>query len=421
MERVAVIDYGGSNLRSVVKAIEHVAAKNIQVEVSDDPALITRADRVVFPGQGAIGDCMQRLTERALIETVKTSIKERPFLGICLGLQSLMATSDEDGGTDCLACYPGSVKRFTTPAPPDEDGRPQKIPHMGWNRVAWNRPHALTEGIETGTRFYFVHSYYVVPQDAALAIGETRYIGPLRLGPGPRQRFCGAVSPREKRRPGAAITREFSRLARLSPYRGRSVIRRLNLARDRTITDIAAIKCAVPVDLGGTRVGALLGLGNGSAKPDHTQDPATTVDDRRIFKRGTGVKNVGVGEAVFETGNRVPGIARGRVTARGHHDPKRRALVPFELDLCGVTVEHRVASSDEVGIQAHHNWLSFRVTKAAIELEYLGHAVGRDHQARHIKTRDSAFRHGADRTKSVSITVSIIRSWVAGSTIGAGL
>ena len=177
MERVAVVDYGGSNLRSVAKALAHEAPAGTEIVVTDDAAVLAAADRVVFPGQGAIGDCMQRLSERGLVSALREALASRPFLGICLGLQSLMTRSDEDGGTPCLDVFPGRVARFPADAGPARDGSPRKIPHMGWNGVRWVHDHPVVAGIASGTRFYFVHSYYVVPQSRAIVMGETDYIG----------------------------------------------------------------------------------------------------------------------------------------------------------------------------------------------------------------------------------------------------
>jgi len=176
MSRVAVIDYGGSNLRSVAKAIEFAARGAHQVVITDVAAEILGADRVVFPGQGAIGDCMARLNALALVPVLRECIRTRPFLGICLGLQSLMEFSDENGGTPCLSIYPGRVQRFRDDAGPAADGTPRKIPHMGWNEVHWAKDHPLVAGIPSGSRFYFVHSYYVVPEDPALTLGWCDYV-----------------------------------------------------------------------------------------------------------------------------------------------------------------------------------------------------------------------------------------------------
>ena len=156
MQRVAVVDYGGSNLRSVVKALEHVASAQFSVEVVSTPEALRNADRVVFPGQGAIGDCMRHLSDRNLLEALRECVRTRPFFGICLGLQSLMGSSDEDGGTAGLGVYPGQVHHFRTNAGPAADGTPRKIPHMGWNEVHWTRPHPVCAGVPSGSRFYFV-------------------------------------------------------------------------------------------------------------------------------------------------------------------------------------------------------------------------------------------------------------------------
>lgn len=184
MQRVAVVDYGGSNLRSVVKAVEHVAGRDVEVLVADKPEQLRAADRVVFPGQGAIGDCMKHLRERDLVAVLRESVLAKPFFGICLGLQSLMTTSDEDGGTPCLDVFAGGVRRFPADAGPAPDGSPRKIPHMGWNEVHWTRDHPVTAGVPSGTRFYFVHSYFVAPADDAVVLGRTDYIQP----------FCSALA-----------------------------------------------------------------------------------------------------------------------------------------------------------------------------------------------------------------------------------
>ena len=164
MATVAVLDYGSSNLRSVAKAVEFVAEHRHNVIVSDLPEEIRKADRVIFPGQGAIGQCMQSLQTKGLDAVIRECISTKPFLGICLGLQSLLDTSDEDGGTAGLGIIPGEVVRFKDHVR-DEHGDICKIPHMGWNRVRQQTTHALWHGIEDGAWFYFVHSYYASPRD----------------------------------------------------------------------------------------------------------------------------------------------------------------------------------------------------------------------------------------------------------------
>ena len=175
MNTVAVIDYGMGNLRSVCKALAHVAPK-ARVQLTSDPADLAKADRVVFPGQGAIGGCVRALDSHGLRPALLQALKTKPFLGICLGLQALFEFSEEGGGTPCLAVLPGRVPLF----PPEKmrdlgTGLRLKVPHMGWNQVQQVRPHALWQGIAQDTRFYFVHSYYVEAGDRNQVTGVTEY------------------------------------------------------------------------------------------------------------------------------------------------------------------------------------------------------------------------------------------------------
>lgn len=173
MTHIAVVDYGMGNLKSVSKALEHVAP-NQQVVVTSDPAQIAAASRVVFPGQGAMPDCMRELDARGLREAVKTAAAEKPFLGICIGLQMLFEHSEE-GNAAGLGILPGQVRRFNAADMHDAEGAKLKVPHMGWNQVYQKQAHPLWQGIENGDRFYYVHSYYVVPEDASLAAGWSEY------------------------------------------------------------------------------------------------------------------------------------------------------------------------------------------------------------------------------------------------------
>lgn len=170
---IVVIDYGMGNLRSVSKAIEHVAGAGDRVHVTDDPELIKTADRVVFPGQGAARDCMAAISEHHLNRAVLDAANSKPFLGICMGQQVLMEFSEENGGTELLGLFPGKVRHF--PEGVDEHGQRMKIPHMGWNRVRQLHPHPLWDGIDQESRFYFVHSYYVDPAESDLTAGSTDY------------------------------------------------------------------------------------------------------------------------------------------------------------------------------------------------------------------------------------------------------
>ena len=168
---IAIVDYGMGNLRSVQKALAHVAPE-ADVRICDDPAEVRRADRVVFPGQGAMPDCMRRLAESGLGEAVADSARAKPFLGLCIGQQMLFERSRE-GDTPGLGLLPGAVVGFDDG--PATRAAGLKVPHMGWNEVWQAAPHALWKGIADGARFYFVHSFYCEPADPALAAGRTNY------------------------------------------------------------------------------------------------------------------------------------------------------------------------------------------------------------------------------------------------------
>jgi glutamine amidotransferase len=163
--RVAVVDYGMGNLRSVSKALEHVAP-GARVEVTSDPAAIRAAERVVVPGQGALPDCMRSLAASGALEAVVEATRAKPFLGICVGMQMLFERGEE-GGAAGLGLLAGDVPRLRASG--------LKIPHMGWNEVVPARPHALWQGIEARARFYFVHSYYPRPADASLTAATCEY------------------------------------------------------------------------------------------------------------------------------------------------------------------------------------------------------------------------------------------------------
>jgi len=173
VQRIAVIDYGMGNLRSVSKAIERVAPDD-EVLVSADADVIASADRIVCPGQGAARDCMAALHESGLGRTVLETVDTRPFLGICMGLQVLLGHSDENGGISCLGVVPGNVRRFADPLL-DADGVRLKVPHMGWSPVRQRGEHPLWNRIHDGARFYFAHSYLCEPDDAAITVGTCDY------------------------------------------------------------------------------------------------------------------------------------------------------------------------------------------------------------------------------------------------------
>ncbi len=172
-QRIAVVDYGMGNLHSVAKALEHVAP-GAAVLVTDDAEAIASADRVVFPGQGAAPDCMKEIAAHGLTEVIREAALNKPFLGICMGLQVLFRHSEE-GDTPCLGLMEGDVRRFPDSLMRDAAGNKLKVPHMGWNNVRQTLAHPLWAGIDDGARFYFVHSYYCAPADAGLTAGEADY------------------------------------------------------------------------------------------------------------------------------------------------------------------------------------------------------------------------------------------------------
>lgn len=170
---IAVIDYGMGNLRSVSKAIEHVAPGR-RVLVTSNPDEVAAAGRVVFPGQGAMPDCMREMESRGLHAALVAAARDKPFLGICIGLQMLFEHSEE-GDTRGLGLLPGTVRRFPQSKMVGADGARLKVPHMGWNEVEQGMAHPLWTDIPDRARFYFVHSYYPEPANEALVAGWSAY------------------------------------------------------------------------------------------------------------------------------------------------------------------------------------------------------------------------------------------------------
>jgi glutamine amidotransferase len=205
--RVAVVDYGMGNLRSVSKAIEHVAPQ-AAVEVTSDPARVVSADRVVFPGQGAMPDCMREMQAQGLRPAVVEAARTRPFLGICIGLQMLFERSDE-GGVAGLALLRGTVRRFPGEAMVDSTGRKLKVPHMGWNRVRQTGPHPLWEGIEDGERFYFVHSYFPEALEPEVVRGATDYGVPFTCAVARDNIFAVQFHPEKSHTVGLRLLANF--------------------------------------------------------------------------------------------------------------------------------------------------------------------------------------------------------------------
>jgi len=207
---IAVVDYGMGNLRSVSKALEHVAQAHQRVIVSSKAAEIAEAERVVFPGQGAARDCMKQLQDLKLDEVVLKAASEKPFLGICMGMQVLMSHSEENQGVRCMNLYPGDVRSFA-----DEAIKSQmqslKIPHMGWNQVSQKKQHPLWQGIKDNARFYFVHSYYVDPEDKTLVAGTTQYGIEFVSVIASNNVFAAQFHPEKSAHDGLQLLKNFSR------------------------------------------------------------------------------------------------------------------------------------------------------------------------------------------------------------------
>jgi imidazole glycerol-phosphate synthase subunit HisH len=201
---IAIIDYNAGNLTSVRLALEAISAP---CEITSDPARILAADRVIFPGVGAAAEAMRNLRERELLDPLRETVATgKPFLGICLGTQVILEFSEEDGGTPCIGIVPGTVKRFTPSDPMC------KIPQMGWNAVDFRKPHPLLEGIENGSEFYFVHSYYCAPSDPAYIVGETDYAEAIFASVvGKDNLFATQFHPERSGRIGLKLLENFSR------------------------------------------------------------------------------------------------------------------------------------------------------------------------------------------------------------------
>ncbi|MGK0499011.1 MAG: glutamine amidotransferase [Oceanicoccus sp.] len=174
---VAVIDYGMGNLHSVASAVEYEARRlshAVEVQVTGDAETIMAADRVIFPGVGAIRDCMAEILRAEVDQVVAEVAKTKPMLAICVGMQALMDRSEENGGVDCLGMFPGEVKFFGEPLQ-DTAGNKLKVPHMGWNQLQQTIAHPLWASIQQDSRFYFVHSFYVHTTDQSLVAATADY------------------------------------------------------------------------------------------------------------------------------------------------------------------------------------------------------------------------------------------------------
>ena len=206
MTDIAVIDYGMGNLHSVSTRLRQVAP-TLEVTVTGDPAIVARAARVVFPGQGAMPDCMRELDAHGLRAAVLVAAHTKPFLGICIGLQMLFGASEE-GDVACLGVMPGRVRRFAdamvTPA-----GERVKVPHMGWNRVRQAAAHPLWRGVADQAYFYFVHSYYVDTPEPSLIAGSSDYPQPFTCAVARDNVFAVQFHPEKSGADGVQLLTNF--------------------------------------------------------------------------------------------------------------------------------------------------------------------------------------------------------------------
>lgn len=211
MNKIAVIDYGMGNLHSVAKAVEHVGrdlGEDIEVVVTADAAKIAAADRVIFPGVGAIRDCMAEINRLNVGKIVEDAMKSKPVLAICVGMQALMTRSEENDGVDCLGFMAGEVRYFGNDLR-DEKGARLKVPHMGWNQVQQTKPHPLWKDVPDNSRFYFVHSYYVHTEKQEMVTGVTNYGTEIVAALADDNIFATQFHPEKSQAAGLALLRNF--------------------------------------------------------------------------------------------------------------------------------------------------------------------------------------------------------------------
>ena len=206
MTDIAVIDYGMGNLHSVSTRLRQVAP-TLEVTVTGDPTIVARAARVVFPGQGAMPDCMRELDAHGLRAAVLEAAHTKPFLGICIGLQMLFGASEE-GDVACLGVMPGRVRRFAD-AMVTSAGERVKVPHMGWNRVRQAAAHPLWRGVADQAYFYFVHSYYVDTPEPSLIAGSSDYPQPFTCAVARDNVFAVQFHPEKSGADGVQLLTNF--------------------------------------------------------------------------------------------------------------------------------------------------------------------------------------------------------------------
>ena len=201
----AVIDYGMGNLHSAHGALQ-AASPDTNVVVTGDPELIRKADHVVLPGVGAIRDCMAEIRAQGIDQVVEEVRKERPLLGICVGMQAMMDRSEENGGVDCLGLFPGEVRFFGNDL--QENGESLKVPHMGWNQVRQGS-HPLWQGIDDMSRFYFVHSYFVQAHNPQQVAAQCQYGVEFAAAVAEDNVFAVQFHPEKSHTAGLALLKNF--------------------------------------------------------------------------------------------------------------------------------------------------------------------------------------------------------------------
>jgi glutamine amidotransferase len=211
---VAVADFGTGNLRSVHKAIERVAGRRTRVRVTGKRSELERADRVVWPGQGAIGTCLRAIDTLGLRDAFQNLMDSKPLFGICLGLQAMYEYSEEGGGVECMGVLKGSVRHFQSAHGGETGSNPAtgprlKIPHMGWNNVNQTRPHPLWRGIQQGQRFYFVHSYYIQSGEPAQEFATADYGARFTSAGGKDNYFGVQFHPEKSQHAGLQLIKNF--------------------------------------------------------------------------------------------------------------------------------------------------------------------------------------------------------------------
>jgi glutamine amidotransferase len=207
--RVAVVDYGMGNLKSVSQAVLKAAeGSGVEVVITQQADQVFAADRIVLPGQGAIRDCMRELRDSGMLEAVLDAAARKPMLGVCVGMQMLLDHSEEQD-TPGLGLIPGTVRRFQLEGRLQGDGSRYKVPQMGWNEVWQAQPHPLWRGIPDGSHFYFVHSFFARPSDERHSAGETDYGGRFTSALARDNIFATQFHPEKSAAHGLALYRNF--------------------------------------------------------------------------------------------------------------------------------------------------------------------------------------------------------------------